>query len=68
MQLPSPPSPGPSHALTHTLLKPDPEAASRAGLLAGLAGWGLSFGSCPTLPCYPLGQGKQVRRSIPPLV
>lgn len=33
------------------------------GLLAGLAGWGLSSGACLTLPCYPIGQGKQVRQA-----
>ena len=40
VQLPPPHSPVPSHALTHTLLKPDLKAASRAGVLsrAGRAG------------------------------
>lgn len=50
---------------SHTLLKPEPEAAGVLGLSVGLAGWGLSAGACPTLPCYPLCQGKQVRRPTP---
>lgn len=36
--------------------------------LAELAGWGLSAGACPTLPHYPLGQGKQVRHPTTLLV
>lgn len=69
LQLPPPPSPVPSHALTHTLLKPDPKTASRAGALC----WGSrqswrQVGACllePAPPCPTAPWARAGRSGIP---
>lgn len=68
MQLPSSPSPVPSHALTHTLLKPNPGAASRAGALPGAGGLGPAYWSLPHPALLPPRPGPAGQASHTPLV